>query len=290
VVTGANKGIGLAIVRSLCHKYQGEVYLTSRDEARGRQAVKTLEQEGLQPRYHVLDICSHKSILQLRDFMVDQHGGIDILVNNAGILVDSSESLGLAAEVTLETNYWANKEVCDILFPILRAGGRVVNLSSAAGWLGHLTRGLPALNITGGDQGRAEQLLTTLSSPNLTVDQLDSLMRDFVRSAQAGEHHKHGWLDSAYFVSKIGWSALSRIQARQMETDTREDIVVNHVHPGFVDTDLNNHTRHLSIDRGAESSVMAALLPPKTKVRGEFIWHDCQVVDWVTGPLPHPGV
>ena len=42
VVTGANKGIGLGIVRALCKKYQGDVYLTSRDEARGLVSLKTL--------------------------------------------------------------------------------------------------------------------------------------------------------------------------------------------------------------------------------------------------------
>ena len=34
----------------------------------------------------------------------------------------------------------------------------------------------------------------------------------------------------------------------------------------------------------------AALLPAETAVRGEFIWHDCQLVDWVRGPLPYPGM
>ena len=32
VVTGSNKGIGLAVVRRLCQEFQGEVYLTSRWE------------------------------------------------------------------------------------------------------------------------------------------------------------------------------------------------------------------------------------------------------------------
>ena len=30
VVTGANKGIGLAIVRAMCKQYDGNVYLTAR--------------------------------------------------------------------------------------------------------------------------------------------------------------------------------------------------------------------------------------------------------------------
>ena len=39
-------------------------------------------------------------------------------------------------------------------------------------------------------------------------------------------------------TSKMGLSALSRIQQREMARDEREDIVVNHVHPGYVDTDM----------------------------------------------------
>ena len=40
------------------------------------------------------------------------------------------------------------------------------------------------------------------------------------------------------------------------------------------------------IFRGVEAVVYAALLPPDTGVRGEFIWHDKTLVDWVNGPLP----
>ena len=36
VVTGANKGIGLGVVRGLCKQFEGVVYLTARDEARGK--------------------------------------------------------------------------------------------------------------------------------------------------------------------------------------------------------------------------------------------------------------
>ena len=37
----------------------------------------------------------------------------------------------------------------------------------------------------------------------------------------------------------------------------------------------------MSIEEGAKSSVYAALLPPKTEVRGEFIYDDCSVKNWV---------
>lgn len=41
-VTGGNKGIGYAIVKGLCERYDGVVYLTARDEGRGRAAVNEL--------------------------------------------------------------------------------------------------------------------------------------------------------------------------------------------------------------------------------------------------------
>ena len=140
IVTGSNKGIGFAIVRALCKKFQGDVYLTSRDEGRGQAAVDTLRQEGLEPNFHVLDIGNEDTIVKLRDFIKEKYGGIDILVNNAGIAFkqNATEPFAVQAEVTLKTNYWDNKRACEILFPILNSGARVVNVSSSVGFLGHL--------------------------------------------------------------------------------------------------------------------------------------------------------
>jgi len=49
---------------------------------------------------------------------------------------------------------------------------------------------------------------------------------------------------------------------------------------------MTSHKGPLTIDQGAESSIYAALLPPGTPVRGEYIWKDCAILDWVKGPLP----
>jgi len=281
VVTGSNKGIGLAIVRALCKKFSGDVYLTSRDEGRGKEAIESLKKEGLHPKFHCLDICNEETVEKLRDFMKEKYGGIDVLVNNAGIAFKNAatEPFGVQAKVTLATNYWANKRTCEILFPVLKPGARVVNLSSSAGYLGHL-------GARGGDKVKAEQLRNTLAAADLSLETLDGLMKNFVETAQAGTHGDYGWPNSTYVVSKIGWSALSRIQQKMMEADPRDDIVVNHVHPGYVDTDMTSHKGPLTPDQGAVSSVFAALLPPKTEIRGAYLWYDCQIVDWVNGPLP----
>ena len=86
VVTGANKGIGFAIVRGLCKQFTGDVYLTARDEGRGQAAVASLNAEGLSPKFHQLDITSQESIDTLKKFILEKYGGIDVLINNAGKL------------------------------------------------------------------------------------------------------------------------------------------------------------------------------------------------------------
>ena len=46
-VTGANKGVGFGCVRGLCKQFDGDVYLTARNEKLGQEAVKILNGEGL---------------------------------------------------------------------------------------------------------------------------------------------------------------------------------------------------------------------------------------------------
>lgn len=279
VVTGSNKGIGLGVVRGLCEKFDGDVFLTSRNEDRGLAAIKTLEKEGLSPKLAVLDLGKEETIEQLRDLMKEKYGGIDVLVNNAGIAfdVDATESFAEQARVTLATNYWANKRCCEILFPILKSGARVVNMSSSMGFLG-------VLDLSSNKE-EAEKKKKILASEDLKVSQLDDLMLNFVKAAEEGTHGDAGWPNSTYMVSKVGWSALSRIQQREFLSDSRTDIAVNYVHPGYVDTDLSNHTG-VSIDEGAKSAIFGALLPPEKEIKGCYIWEDCQVIDWVNWTKP----
>ena len=112
VVTGSNKGIGLSIVRGLCHKFQGDVILTSRNTENGLKAIETLEKEKLSPKFHQLDINDEQSILNLEKFLKDNYGGLDILVNNAGINKDVTfkhDDVTKIAKETTKTNYWDNK-------------------------------------------------------------------------------------------------------------------------------------------------------------------------------------
>ena len=54
-------------------------------------------------------------------------------------------------------------------------------------------------------------------------------------------------------------SALTRIQQRQFDQDSREDLIVNCVHPGYVDTDMTQHKGPLKIEEGKFSFLLEFL-------------------------------
>lgn len=80
VVTGANKGIGYAIVRQLA-KHGIRVILTARDEERGKAAAKSLNDEGFHNIvFHQVDVQDEKSIHLFANWMKEHYGKLDILV------------------------------------------------------------------------------------------------------------------------------------------------------------------------------------------------------------------
>uniref|UniRef100_A0A3Q4FZU3 Carbonyl reductase [NADPH] 1-like n=1 Tax=Neolamprologus brichardi TaxID=32507 RepID=A0A3Q4FZU3_NEOBR len=192
VVTGSNKGIGLAVVRALCKQFNGDVYVTSRDVGRGEEAVKTLNSEGLKPKFHQLDINDLNSIKNAAAYFKGKYGGVDILINNAGIAFKASDTtpFGVQAEVTLRTNFFATRDVLTHFLPLVKAGGHVVNVSSM-------------LSASGLKQCSPE-LQQRFRSEDITEDELVALMQRFVDEAKKGEHKQGGWPDMSYAVSKIG--------------------------------------------------------------------------------------
>lgn len=196
VVTGSNKGLGLALVKGLCEKFKGIVYLTSRDEIRGRNAVQELNELGLKPVYHQLDITDAESVKKFGEYIRKQHGQIDILVNNAAILFlkDAKEPKDFQAEQTLEVNFFATVDFCEAMLPLIPKDGRIVNISSSSG---HLAR-IPS-----------EDLRKKIGSEDMGLDELKVLMKSYVDAVRESREMEAGWGDSSYVVSKVAFNAYS---------------------------------------------------------------------------------
>lgn len=268
VVTGSNKGVGFAIVRALCKKFDGDVILCSRDAGRGQTAVDELKKEGLAPQFHQLDINDHASIEVIRDFLKSTYGGLDVLVNNAGIAfkADATEPFGEQAVVTNKTNFFATLDVCRVLFPILKPHARVSNVSSFVSQWG----------LSKCSDARRERFV----DPTIKMEELVSIMNEFVEAAQKGDHLDKGFMNSTYAMSKVGVTVMTVILQRELDEQKTEDIVVNACCPGYVDTDMTSGKGKLTPDQGAITPTHCALLPPNiSSPRGKFLREE-KVADW----------
>jgi NAD(P)-dependent dehydrogenase (short-subunit alcohol dehydrogenase family) len=135
LVTGANKGIGREIVRRLAAEGM-TVYLGARDEDRGRAAARDIDGD---VRVIRLDVTDEGTVDTALERVEREHGGLDVLVNNAGVAVEwgiDPERVG-AGELrrAFEVNVFGVVTVVRAAIPLLRAGSRVVNMSSPLGSL-----------------------------------------------------------------------------------------------------------------------------------------------------------
>ncbi|AJO78623.1 SDR family oxidoreductase [Pseudomonas sp. MRSN 12121] len=139
LVTGANKGIGLAITQQLAARGY-TVYLASRDEKRGAEAKASIERPGLDIRPICLDVTDVESIAAAAARLKDEVGSLDVLVNNAGIAgqpLPPSQCDAQALRDVYEANVIGPVSVTRLLLPLLRAGQKrtIVNVSSELGSL-----------------------------------------------------------------------------------------------------------------------------------------------------------
>jgi NAD(P)-dependent dehydrogenase (short-subunit alcohol dehydrogenase family) len=155
VVTGANRGIGLEICRQLCRRDGFRVVLTSRDEGKGRAAVKTLRAAGLDLDYRQLEVTSERSVELLADYLAEAYGRCDVLINNAGVMADPRGSRVLDSKLatyrdTFETNVFGPLLLIQALAPLMQKGryGRIVNVSSGQGQLSDMGAGTPAYRLS----------------------------------------------------------------------------------------------------------------------------------------------
>ena len=152
-VTGGNRGIGFQICRDLA-KAGFEVILTARAVKKGLDAVEKLKDEGLDLKFHQLDIIDSDSIDNFYSTLLNDHGRLDVLINNAAILPEP-KSDGLSVDLqeikdTIETNVYGAVVLSQKIIPLMIKinYGRIVNLSSGLGQLSDMGGGYFAYRVS----------------------------------------------------------------------------------------------------------------------------------------------
>ncbi len=153
LVTGANRGIGLEVVRQLAGR-GFTVILCARDPRKGEEAARALQEDGLKVFPVRLDVTDEPSVLAARRAVEEQFDRLDVLVNNAGALYDSwqrAENADLeTAREAFETNTLGAWRVSIAFIPLLKKSrhARIVNVSSESGSLTMMGGGTPAYGVS----------------------------------------------------------------------------------------------------------------------------------------------
>lgn len=140
LVTGASRGIGLAIARAFAAE-GASVVLAARDAARLADAVGQIRTAGGKAEALSLDVAERASVEAGVARVLADHGRIDHLVNNAGVTRDNLLLRMKDAEwqQVLETNL-TGAFLCTqaVLKPMLKQkSGRVLTITSVVGLAGN---------------------------------------------------------------------------------------------------------------------------------------------------------
>ena len=140
LVTGASRGIGLAIARRFCQA-GASVVVCGRSEDTIQSVARELTAEGFQVKAVVADISNRDEVDGLVAFTLDQFSKIDILVNNAGVTQDTllmrmkDDDWNRVIQTNLTGTFYCTRSV---IRPMIRQkSGRIINISSIVGTIGN---------------------------------------------------------------------------------------------------------------------------------------------------------
>ncbi|MEU4447281.1 SDR family oxidoreductase [Actinosynnema sp. NPDC050801] len=236
LVTGANKGIGRAVAEQLA-ALGTTVLVGARDLRRGEEVAAALRASGGDAHAVTLDVTDVTTARAVARQVEERFGRLDVLVNNAGITGSGQVSPQDAVDqVPSSVDPEMVRAVFETnVFGVIAVTNAVLPLlrRSPVPRIVNVSSHAASLTLTGDPHGPFASLLPS----------------------------------AAYTPSKAALNSLTVQYANELRED---GILVNAVAPGFVDTDSNNHTGHLTPAQGAEVVVRLATLGADGPTGGFF--------------------
>lgn len=167
-------------------------------------------------------------------------------------------------KTVLKTNYYGTLAMMTEFLPLIRPGGRLVNVASSDGQLIPYSESLKQAFI---------------DASKTSIEACTALMEKFTADVLTDREKPEGWPSAAYAyaVSKAGEIASTKVIAMEAEKNGGK-VLISACCPGFVNTDMTKGTGPLTVDEGAKTPVLLAL--------GDFggttggFWKEGAIIEW----------
>ena len=141
LVTGAGRGIGATIARTLAADNTDIAVVDYGEESSAAEALQAIAEAGAAVRYYRCDVSDFSAAKAVADSVAKDFGKIDILVNNAGVTADklimrmSEEDWDRVLSINLKGCFNMVKHVTPYM--MRKRYGRIVSISSVVGLMGN---------------------------------------------------------------------------------------------------------------------------------------------------------
>jgi 3-oxoacyl-[acyl-carrier protein] reductase len=171
LVTGASRGIGMAVAERLARDGFKLIINYSENAAPAEELVRKLEGAGAQAIAVKADISDSRAVREMFDAAETAFGGVDVLVNNAGIMALASiaETDDASFDRQLAVNLKGTFNTLREAAKRMRSGGRIVNFSSSVVGLLMPTYGV-YVATKAAVEGLTSVLAKELRGRNITVN------------------------------------------------------------------------------------------------------------------------
>jgi len=214
-------GVGLQVVNRLRSDRSRFVFLGAQDVIAGRAAWCEMGRPG-NVSVLSLNVANTDSIVEAVNRVQAMFGRVDALINIAGVSEAEDAQSAVSMIRVIDINVRGVMQVCDSFRPIIRNGGRVVNVCALSGYPTAL---------------ECPKLSSRLKSPHLTRYELHTLMHEYSQHVIKGSCHEAGWPNNVYAVSELGEMGYCRIIAR--EWSKSNNICVMNCCPGFSSANMD---------------------------------------------------
>ena len=173
LVTGASRGIGREIAKSLAKQNIKVIANYNNSKEKAIELKKELEAEGVLIDIVKADVSKREEIKNLVQYAIGNYGKIDILINNAGISEyklftdETDEDWNKVINTNLYSAFAVSQEVIPNM--IKNKNGCIINISSVWGMVGASMEVLYSVSKAGID-GLTKALAKELGPSNIRVN------------------------------------------------------------------------------------------------------------------------